>query len=76
MNDFPARLRQLRIERGWTLRKLSERVEATGGDAMSFSYLSSLERGKNDPSLSTITRIANAYEITLCELFQCTHPTR
>lgn len=66
------RLRELRKARGFTLREVVNRVERSTGHSMSFSYLSSIERGTAEmPSLLVVERICRAYGITVCELLEC-----
>lgn len=56
------RLRELRQQRGLTLLLLSQQI------SLSVSYLSDLERGRTNPSIDTLERIANTYHISLGEL--------
>ena len=53
------RIRHCRQARGWTLRDLSERVNG------SISYLSEIERGIADPTISTLRQIAVALDVSL-----------
>ena len=55
-------LRRIRQERGLSLRELGVRA---GVHAVS---LVRLEAGKFDPSLSTLRKLAEALEVTVCEL--------
>ena len=43
---------------------------------MSQTYLSNVERGKSDPSLSTLKRLAAALGVTVCDLVKDEPPTR
>lgn len=54
---FGDRLRELRDQR--TLR---ETAEASG---ISVSYLSDLERGRSEPGIRTLVRLANLYSMTV-----------
>jgi transcriptional regulator with XRE-family HTH domain len=56
------RLREIRQQRGLTLLQLSEQA------ALSVSYLSDLERGRTNPSIETLERIANSYKMLIGEL--------
>jgi len=58
------RLRELRRERGLTLRALRERVLERTGAVLSISYLSELERTDALPSLETLARLARAYDLS------------
>ena len=55
-------LRELRQQRGLTLLQLSQQT------ALSVSYLSDLERGRTNPSIDTLERIAGTYQVLLGEL--------
>lgn len=55
-------LRELRQRRGLTLLQLSQQT------ALSVSYLSDLERGRTNPSIDTLERIAGTYHVLLGEL--------
>lgn len=56
------RLRELRQQHGLTLLQLSQQT------TLSVSYLSDLERGRTNPSIDTLERIAGAYRMLLGEL--------
>ena len=58
-----ARLRQARTKRGLSIRR------AAGSAGVSPSYLSLVERGLADPSVSLLQRVASAYGGTLLEFF-------
>ena len=58
------RLRVLRQERGWRLEDLAERT------GLSKAYLSRLESGERQPSLSTLFSIAQAYGVSFSSLFE------
>lgn len=66
MADFGKRLRQLRLEKGLTLRSLAE---ASGVD---FTYLSKIENGKlgYSPSADTIRAFARALSCDSLELLR------
>lgn len=57
------RLRRLRRERGWTLEDLSSRT------GLSRAYLSRLEGGDRQPSLSALSELAWAYGVSFSSLF-------
>lgn len=59
-----ARLRELRKERGWKLEDVSERTE------LSRAYLSRLESGECQPSLTALFSLAQAYGVTFSSLFE------
>lgn len=57
------RIRQLLQERGWTMYKLSKL------SGVSQSTLSNMFNRNNDPSISTLEDICNAFGITLSQFF-------
>jgi transcriptional regulator with XRE-family HTH domain len=61
-------LHRLRLEKGWTLRELGQRV------GKSESYLSRLEHGDINPSLGTLKRIADALGRPLVHLLDNNFP--
>lgn len=58
------RLRRLRKERGWRLEDLAERT------GLSRAYLSRLESGERQPSLSALFGVAQAYGLSFSALFE------
>jgi transcriptional regulator with XRE-family HTH domain len=58
------RIKTLRQERGWSQEQFAERT------AMQRSYLADLERGRRNPSVRTLVKVANALGIGLRDLFQ------
>ncbi|MDI3256921.1 MAG: helix-turn-helix transcriptional regulator [Kyrpidia sp.] len=59
-NTFGAKLKQLRLERGWTLEQLAAR------SGLSISHISSLERGtRTKPSFQVAVRLARALDVPL-----------
>ncbi len=59
---FGVRLKSLRKSAGLTLAQLKE---ATG---LSVSYLSDLERGRTNPSVKTLNKLASLYNISVSSL--------
>ena len=59
---FGARLKELREQRGETVRSLADLVET------SFTYISDLEHGRKVPSLSMVLRLAAALDCKVTEL--------
>jgi transcriptional regulator with XRE-family HTH domain len=57
------KLRELRLRKGLTQQALAKKA-----DGMSYTFLSNIERGKVDPSLSTLMRLAAALGVTVSEL--------
>ncbi|MBI4672926.1 MAG: helix-turn-helix transcriptional regulator [Chloroflexi bacterium] len=61
---FGARIRALRLERGWSQEELAERAD------LDRTYISGIERGLRNVALRNIEQLANAFGISLEELFQ------
>lgn len=59
---FGRRVRELRIERGYSLRKFALTI---GADK---SYLVDIEYGRKSPTLDTIWRIASGLDVTMSYL--------
>lgn len=59
---FGKRLRALREERGWSQEEFADRA------GLHRTYVSAVERGVRNPTLSVLERIAKAMGITLSEL--------
>ncbi len=59
-----SRLRTLRRERGWRLEDLAERT------GLSKAYLSRLESGERQPSLTALFGMARAYGVSFSALFE------
>lgn len=64
-----ARIRKLRLERGWTQEVLAERA------GLHPKYPGPVERGTRDIRLSTARAIAAAFDLTLAELVSDLPPT-
>ena len=62
--DVGLRVRQLRLERGMS----QETLGAVAG--LDRTYVSGLERGKRNPSLRTLARIAEGLGVTPAELLR------
>jgi transcriptional regulator with XRE-family HTH domain len=61
---FGARLRELRLKRGWS------QVEMADLLAINRGYLSEMETGKRDPSLTVLKALADGLAITLSKLLE------
>ena len=55
-------LKAIRLQKGLSVRTLATRA------GMSYTFLSNVENGKADPSLSTLRRLAKALDVSVCEL--------
>ena len=62
--ELGMRIRYLREQRKMTLENLSFESNVNK------NYLSDLERGNRNPTVKILTKIANALEVTLEELFK------
>ncbi|MCS7281217.1 MAG: cupin domain-containing protein [Desulfobacterota bacterium] len=63
MVDLGMKLRQLREAKGLTLRELSLRVGCTP------AFISQVENGKTEPSISTLKKIASALGVNIVDFF-------
>ena len=59
---FGKRLRQLREERGWSQEEFADRA------GLHRTYVSAVERGVRNPTLSVIERLAKALGVSLAEM--------
>jgi len=59
---FGKRLRQLRLEAGWTQEQFAEAAGITT------TYTSDLERGTKVPSLTILLRISRAFRMSVADL--------
>ncbi len=57
------KIREIRQRKGLTLQELGKKA---GG--MSYTFLSNVETGKADPSLSTLRRLAKALKVRVVDL--------
>jgi transcriptional regulator with XRE-family HTH domain len=55
-------LKELRLDKGWTLRKLSIKAD------VSLGYLSEVERGQKELSSEVLASIANAIQVPLHQI--------
>jgi transcriptional regulator with XRE-family HTH domain len=62
--DVGVRLRQLREERGNSIRELARR------SGLSANALSLIERGRTSPSVSTLYKISEALEVPITSFFE------
>jgi transcriptional regulator with XRE-family HTH domain len=61
---FGKRVRQLRLDAGWTQEQLAEAAGITT------TYTSDLERGTKVPSLTIVLRMSRAFRISAAELLK------
>ncbi len=63
LQPLGARVRELRRNRGWTLEELAH---AAGVHA---THLSAVERGKRNPTIGVLAKLADALEVEIASLF-------
>jgi transcriptional regulator with XRE-family HTH domain len=57
------RIKALREAKGWSQEVLAERA------SIQRSYIADLERGSRNPSVRTLVKLANAFRVSLRDLF-------
>lgn len=63
MEDIGKILQDLRKERGYSIRKVSEQT------GFSISFLSKLENGKSSITIRNLVKLLNFYQVTLSDIF-------
>ena len=61
------RIRSLRAIKGWTQQELGEKAD------VNYKFVGEIERGRQNPSLDILSKIAGGLEIDLSELFRFEH---
>lgn len=64
---FGARIKSLREDRGWTQEYLAGKMN------ISPNHLSSIERGRENPTFDTLVKLSDALNVELWELFDFGH---
>lgn len=64
---FGIRVKSLRENRGWTQEVLAERMD------ISTHYISSIERGKENPTFDMLIKFSDALKVEMWELFDFGH---
>lgn len=64
---FGRRVKDLREGKGWTQEYLAERMD------ISTNYLSSIERGNENPTFDMLIKVSEALEVEMEELFNFGH---
>lgn len=62
IKDFGKRLQKIRLGRNLSLQTLAHNAD------LSHQFIDRIERGKSNPSLTTLHRLARALEISVVEL--------
>ena len=61
------RIRALRNIKGWTQEELGKRAD------VNYKFIGEIERGRQNPSLNVLYKIASAMQVDLPELFRAEH---
>lgn len=64
LSSFGARLRELRLQRGWTLHELAGRT------GLSKAFLSRLESGDRQASIAAVLALSRVFDVSLATLFE------
>jgi transcriptional regulator with XRE-family HTH domain len=64
LSSFGARLRELRLKRGWTLEELAAR------SSLSKAFLSRLESGSRQASIAAVLTLSRIFGVSLASLFE------
>lgn len=67
INNIGLRIKELRRRKKLSQEELAERID------VNFRTIQRLETGKNIPSLETLTKLAEAFEIDMRDLFSLEH---
>ena len=65
--EIGKKIREYRLQRSLNLKQLAERIECTA------SLISQIERGKADPSISTLKKIAKSLNVNIVDFFMSAH---
>jgi len=64
---FGERIKSLRESKGWTQENLAEKME------INTNYLSSIERGKENPTFDMLMKLSDSLKVEMWELFDFGH---
>ncbi len=64
MEEVFEKIKKLRISRNWTLKELSQKTE------LSSAFLSMIERGSSSLTITSLKKIADAFEVDISYFFQ------
>lgn len=62
IRKFGKRVREVRLSLGWSQDELAFELDVDR------SYVSSLERGQRNPTLKTIAKVAEVFDLSIAEL--------
>ncbi|MCK8825977.1 helix-turn-helix domain-containing protein [Fuchsiella alkaliacetigena] len=60
--DIGKRIKKLRKEKNWTFKELNKET------GISISFLNNIEKGRSNPSIDNLEKIADAFEVTIAYL--------
>src|SRR5579871_6822470 len=69
LSSFGARLRELRLQRGWTLQDLAAQ------SGLSKTFLSRLESGDRQASIAAVLTLSRILDVSIASLFESTLAT-
>ncbi|WP_197249584.1 helix-turn-helix domain-containing protein [Cytobacillus firmus] len=64
MDEIYKKIKDLRLQNGYTLKELSERTD------LSISFLSQVERGTTSLAITSLKKIANVLNVKISEFFE------
>lgn len=64
LDSFGVRLRELRLQRGWTLQQLAEQ------SGLSKTFISRLESGSRQASIAAVLTLARVFGVSLASMFE------
>ncbi|MGA5691601.1 helix-turn-helix domain-containing protein [Cytobacillus pseudoceanisediminis] len=70
MEEIYKKIKDLRLQKGYTLKELSERTE------LSISFLSQVERGATSLAITSLKKIADALNVKISEFFEDDTPNQ
>lgn len=62
-DSFGQRLRELRVQKGWTQEELSKRA------GFHRTYVGNIERGLENPTIEAVSQLADALDVSVKTLF-------
>lgn len=70
MDEIYKNIKELRLQRGYTLKELSEKTD------LSISFLSQVERGATSLAITSLKKIADALNVKITEFFDDDEPNK
>jgi transcriptional regulator with XRE-family HTH domain len=69
MDEIYKKIKELRVQRGLTLKDMSERTD------LSISFISQVERGATSLAITSLKKIADALNVKITEFFESEQPS-